>query len=652
EAFGWSSDLVFSVGSYLGGQGILFIEDVWEDRSIKSIIKSKLDVVGLKGIDLSNLVKHVVFKRPDVSADQIKEVLESLSEEDVAVELGSEMWFRRWNKQDLADLKGYVANLSFEDKVILTNQEVSLSLGWHELVIEDMFKAFSLKDHQHMNEGRQKQKMRKDRDQQREEILQIFVQAPGISFSVTDVHEKLTDVNEQLRNVHAGWEKIMALDEIQKMLEAYVNTGDLSMTQVTVPRWEASWETYHEVWEKRLVDTLRKAGVTSHKDLCVMMNMSKKVCTKILHNLEVEGAIERTSDGWQMNPKQLGSSVTKFQKHILGMLSPQKGFTEAEIVVDRGVAPRTTFLEWESTVVQDLILSGKASKVGTLYYPYSAAGDAYKKVWKYLVELGETQISPRLEVSGFCPALIEHTLGLMQDRGILRLEGDALHNVDLKSVLYQCLECYAQTPHTLVKSLKDKKEIFLFNSEVDMILDLLHKEGKAVAFEGKWCRLPTEQDKIDLLNSDSDELDIASFSNGISERTLEFKTGWHPEILNMALDSLEREDLIKKDSLNKYHKVPPPFVHQPTPELEAVITGYHKKQVQRGVLGEFSKIREEFEELEDAVEQDAKVLIQCELADLLGAIEFYIEQQFPGLTLDDIIKMKQMTRASFERGIR
>ncbi len=35
--------------------------------------------------------------------------------------------------------------------------------------------------------------------------------------------------------------------------------------------------------------------------------------------------------------------------------------------------------------------------------------------------------------------------------------------------------------------------------------------------------------------------------------------------------------------------------------------GYHKKEIKKGVLGEYSKIKEEFKELTDAVDQGDKV---------------------------------------------
>lgn len=79
--------------------------------------------------------------------------------------------------------------------------------------------------------------------------------------------------------------------------------------------------------------------------------------------------------------------------------------------------------------------------------------------------------------------------------------------------------------------------------------------------------------------------------------------------------------------------------------------GYHKVNIQKGVLGEYSKIVEEIDELEDAASQDAKVLVICELCDLIGAIEAYAEKQF-NLKLDDLIKMKEMTKESFKEGKR
>ena len=49
--------------------------------------------------------------------------------------------------------------------------------------------------------------------------------------------------------------------------------------------------------------------------------------------------------------------------------------------------------------------------------------------------------------------------------------------------------------------------------------------------------------------------------------------------------------------------------------------GYHTKEIPKGELGQFSKIKEEFLEFEDAVNQGDLILQFCELSDMIGAIE-------------------------------
>jgi NTP pyrophosphatase (non-canonical NTP hydrolase) len=78
--------------------------------------------------------------------------------------------------------------------------------------------------------------------------------------------------------------------------------------------------------------------------------------------------------------------------------------------------------------------------------------------------------------------------------------------------------------------------------------------------------------------------------------------------------------------------------------------GYHNKIIPKGVLGEFSKIREEFLEAEDAIEQNNKVMILIELSDLLGAIEQYTAKY--NITLEDLIIMKEATKRAFKDGSR
>jgi hypothetical protein len=78
---------------------------------------------------------------------------------------------------------------------------------------------------------------------------------------------------------------------------------------------------------------------------------------------------------------------------------------------------------------------------------------------------------------------------------------------------------------------------------------------------------------------------------------------------------------------------------------------YHTTTIAKGTLGELSKIREEFEELQDGVVQDNKVLQICELCDLVGAIEAFASNKF-NLNLDDLIKMMKLTKSAFQDGSR
>ena len=78
--------------------------------------------------------------------------------------------------------------------------------------------------------------------------------------------------------------------------------------------------------------------------------------------------------------------------------------------------------------------------------------------------------------------------------------------------------------------------------------------------------------------------------------------------------------------------------------------GYHSKQIPRGKFGEFSKIREEFLEAEDAFEQGNKVMLLVELSDLIGSIESFCLKH--NITLSELIKMKDATKSAFNDGTR
>lgn len=81
--------------------------------------------------------------------------------------------------------------------------------------------------------------------------------------------------------------------------------------------------------------------------------------------------------------------------------------------------------------------------------------------------------------------------------------------------------------------------------------------------------------------------------------------------------------------------------------------GYHKTEIPRGILGEASKIEEEFLEFKDALAQKNAVMALCELSDLIGAIAAYVKKQHKGtISLDDLLKMTHATEESFQSGRR
>ncbi len=77
---------------------------------------------------------------------------------------------------------------------------------------------------------------------------------------------------------------------------------------------------------------------------------------------------------------------------------------------------------------------------------------------------------------------------------------------------------------------------------------------------------------------------------------------------------------------------------------------YHTRDIEKGVIGEFSKIKEEFEEAEDAFKQNDSILIICELSDMVGAIEEYIKRW--NLDLNSLKKFSDKTKSAFKEGKR
>lgn len=78
--------------------------------------------------------------------------------------------------------------------------------------------------------------------------------------------------------------------------------------------------------------------------------------------------------------------------------------------------------------------------------------------------------------------------------------------------------------------------------------------------------------------------------------------------------------------------------------------GYHIVEIPKGVFGTPSKIEEEFLEFKDALNQKNTIMAIQELSDLVGAIEGYLRNY--NLTLQDLLTMKDVTKAVFEEGYR
>ena len=82
------------------------------------------------------------------------------------------------------------------------------------------------------------------------------------------------------------------------------------------------------------------------------------------------------------------------------------------------------------------------------------------------------------------------------------------------------------------------------------------------------------------------------------------------------------------------------------------MAGYHVRQIPRGVFGELSKIKEEIEEIEDAIEQGCSIMELVELADLYGAIEGYLASKHPSVSMEDLKCMAHITGRAFRTGHR
>ncbi|MBX9721521.1 MAG: hypothetical protein K2X81_09020, partial [Candidatus Obscuribacterales bacterium] len=71
--------------------------------------------------------------------------------------------------------------------------------------------------------------------------------------------------------------------------------------------------------------------------------------------------------------------------------------------------------------------------------------------------------------------------------------------------------------------------------------------------------------------------------------------------------------------------------------------GYHINKIVKGVVGESSKIYEELQEIEDSENQNVRIMVLVELADMYGSIQRYLEKHFSDVTMEDLKQRSQDT---------
>lgn len=80
--------------------------------------------------------------------------------------------------------------------------------------------------------------------------------------------------------------------------------------------------------------------------------------------------------------------------------------------------------------------------------------------------------------------------------------------------------------------------------------------------------------------------------------------------------------------------------------------GYHKAQISKAECGTVRKVIEEAFELIDAHSQDNRLMLLCELADMYGAIQKYLEKEHPSIKMEDLKALSDSTDRAFKTGRR
>lgn len=82
------------------------------------------------------------------------------------------------------------------------------------------------------------------------------------------------------------------------------------------------------------------------------------------------------------------------------------------------------------------------------------------------------------------------------------------------------------------------------------------------------------------------------------------------------------------------------------------MAGYHIKNIKKCNYGSMGKIQEELEELSDAHRQGSRIMMLVELADIYGALEGFLQENFPDMQMHDLKKFSDITKRAFKEGVR
>ena len=92
------------------------------------------------------------------------------------------------------------------------------------------------------------------------------------------------------------------------------------------------------------------------------------------------------------------------------------------------------------------------------------------------------------------------------------------------------------------------------------------------------------------------------------------------------------------------------------PRLSYVLStqkkGYHDRIIPKAKAGSFFKMVEEMEEATDAYLSQNPIMLLVEPSDFYGAMELFLEQHLPGVSMDDVKRMQQVTARAFKNKVR